>query len=80
MATEKESEFWIAFIKMEEEKKREFVDKTVTYIKTHPKYELLSKEEVITQTLMVLAGDIGAAQAFLDLIDVPYDLYFKTSK
>ncbi len=80
MATEKELELWIAFIKMEEEKKREFVDKTVTYMKTHPNYENLSKEEVITQTLMVLAGDIGAAQAFLDVINVPYDLYLRTSK
>ncbi len=80
MATEKELEFWNEIIKLGEEKRRDFIGDLITYIKIHPNYENLSKEEVITQTLMVLTGDIGAAQAFLDVINVPYDLYLRTSK
>ncbi len=80
MATEKELEFWNEIIKLGDEKRRDFASKIVAYVKTHPNYESLDKDQVIIQTISVLSGDIGAAQAFLDLLNIPYDLYLWGSK
>ncbi len=80
MATEKELEFWNEIIKLGDEKRRAFISQMLAYVKTHPKYETLDKDQLVTQTIWVLLGDIGAAQAFLDVINVPYDLYLRTSK
>lgn len=52
-----------------------FVQETYEYVKTHERWNELTKDEVLRETLLLLVGDIGAAQAFLDAIGVKVDLY-----
>jgi len=55
--------------------RQEFVEAMVRYVKTHERWSELSKEDAVRETLLVLTGDIGAAQGFLNAIGVKVDLY-----
>lgn len=42
-----------------------FIHDITAYVKTHPRYDEMTKEEAIEATLEVLLVDLGAANAFL---------------
>lgn len=65
----------LALAKRAAEKRMEWLRGMAEYVKTHRDYARLSKRQVVAETLAVLLNDIGAAQSFLDVIGVPYDLY-----
>jgi hypothetical protein len=55
--------------------RREFVESMVRYVKTHERWDELSKEDAVRETLLVLTGDIGAAQEFVSAVGLDVDLY-----
>lgn len=58
-----------------DEKRQKFVDAVTLYVTANPKFEEWSKEEIVRNTLGVLVGDIGAADAFVNAIGIDIDLY-----
>ena len=50
----------------------------VAYVKTHERYDELSKEDAMRELVGVMIDDIGAAQGFLQAIGVDADLYALT--
>lgn len=58
-----------------EVERQRFAEGIADYMLTHKDYESLTKREVVIAAIRVLTGDIGAAQSFLNVIGVDYDLF-----
>lgn len=57
------------------EKKVELAESIANYVITSSTFHRWSKRQVSLETALVMMEDIGLAQAFLDAIGVPYDVY-----
>lgn len=58
-----------------DEKKRKFAESIVSYVRDQSDWGNVSKSEAALAAVMVILDDIGSAQACLDVLGVPYDLY-----